>query len=387
MNLIVFIAAMLLSVAQARDVFPVLGFYPNSLSIGQQYITLGQIADPDTTFIKYLKLATSTGNTVNVIVVDDGKLTGENLKPLFANPENDLTNVKYQPLVQSPYESLNDYVANSVDSANVNVIVLTSVSDAFKQFLANKETSVPTFLIGKLSDKAHSRHKRQTTSGAASNTSYVVAGVQCVATFTDIYVTDMTGSSKVNNELPVATTSFTCNDNTTATLIVTFGQNNGINNNMITQINLTFTPTTSGLYWVMNSAVLVLASNNNSVPMTYYGSTYALATPTGYSFACTRTRFQPYNSSLSTSPNIQASLYIDNFQMQPFNTAVNTTSATFGQVNYCQGFFSEGIWMAISASLLLLLILSLGVSMLLSIRTMDRFDDPKGKPLAVALEK
>lgn len=69
--------------------------------------------------------------------------------------------------------------------------------------------------------------------------------------------------------------------------------------------------------------------------------------------------------------------------------SVNSTSNvfTFGNANYCQGFFTSGIWMAITASLILTLILAFGVSFLFGINTMDRFDDPKGKPLSIALEK
>lgn len=66
---------------------------------------------------------------------------------------------------------------------------------------------------------------------------------------------------------------------------------------------------------------------------------------------------------------------------------MNGTDFTFGQVNYCQGFFTSGIWMAIMTSLLLALILAMGVTFLCNINTMDRFDDPKGKPLNIAIEK
>jgi hypothetical protein len=43
--------------------------------------------------------------------------------------------------------------------------------------------------------------------------------------------------------------------------------------------------------------------------------------------------------------------------------------------------------MGITSSLFLLFILVSGIVSLNSIKTMDRFDDPKGKPLTIALEK
>ena len=66
---------------------------------------------------------------------------------------------------------------------------------------------------------------------------------------------------------------------------------------------------------------------------------------------------------------------------------MNSTNYTFGRVNYCQGFFSNGIWMAITSSLILVTILSFGITFLFNINTMYRFDDPKGKPLNIAIEK
>jgi V-type H+-transporting ATPase S1 subunit len=73
--------------------------------------------------------------------------------------------------------------------------------------------------------------------------------------------------------------------------------------------------------------------------------------------------------------------------MQPTSVQNNNTHFTFGRVNYCQGFFSSGIWMAISASVILTFILAFGVSLLFNVKALDRFDDPKGKPLNIGAEK
>jgi V-type H+-transporting ATPase S1 subunit len=43
--------------------------------------------------------------------------------------------------------------------------------------------------------------------------------------------------------------------------------------------------------------------------------------------------------------------------------------------------------MGIVSSLLMAFILSIGVYLMVSINTMDRFDDPKGKQLNIAAEK
>ena len=123
--------------------------------------------------------------------------------------------------------------------------------------------------------------------------------------------------------------------------------------------------------------------------LAYMDSPYSMITPLGFSYACTTSRFVLIDYNSKTLAQLKVNFYLERFQFQPFNTTLNQTSGyyTFGSVNYCQGFFSEGIWMAISASLLLLAILSFGVTMLSQVTTMDLFDDPRGKQLNIAVEK
>lgn len=49
----------------------------------------------------------------------------------------------------------------------------------------------------------------------------------------------------------------------------------------------------------------------------------------------------------------------------------------------CVGFTSPAIWTGLFVSFLLLLILTIGITFILDIRSMDRFDDPKGKTITV----
>lgn len=66
-------------------------------------------------------------------------------------------------------------------------------------------------------------------------------------------------------------------------------------------------------------------------------------------------------------------------QIQPkFGDVGTSPLLRFGDVNDCTGFTSIGIWSGLIVSFLLLSILTMGLSWILDIRTMDRFDDPKG---------
>lgn len=69
-------------------------------------------------------------------------------------------------------------------------------------------------------------------------------------------------------------------------------------------------------------------------------------------------------------------------QMQPsFNESFNEFNATFSSHNDCVGFFSPAIAGALFVVMILLSILACGITMILDIRPIDRFDDPKSKPI------
>lgn len=75
------------------------------------------------------------------------------------------------------------------------------------------------------------------------------------------------------------------------------------------------------------------------------------------------------------------SLNFDDLKIQPF-FADNTTRA-FGDSYNCVGFFSAPIWAGLFVTFILLSITFYGIMMMLDIRTMDRFDDPKGKTITI----
>jgi V-type H+-transporting ATPase S1 subunit len=76
---------------------------------------------------------------------------------------------------------------------------------------------------------------------------------------------------------------------------------------------------------------------------------------------------------------------IENFQLQPlFNPADGEKLEKFANTaNDCVGFFSPAIWGALFVVILLVMILSCGLTMMMDIKTMDRFDDPKGKTITI----
>lgn len=103
--------------------------------------------------------------------------------------------------------------------------------------------------------------------------------------------------------------------------------------------------------------------------------------PSIYSFHC---EYVSSNSNMGNLlvPRTQPSLWhitLQDFQIQAFNV----TGDQFSYASDCAGFFSPGIWMGMLTSLFMLFIFTYGLHMILSLKTMDRFDDRKGPAIAL----
>ncbi|XP_055682952.1 V-type proton ATPase subunit S1 [Lutzomyia longipalpis] len=113
----------------------------------------------------------------------------------------------------------------------------------------------------------------------------------------------------------------------------------------------------------------------------YYLNTY-IGTHIGFSFACTPTSI--FFSQEEVSPNQFNKLQITRLQLEPRFTTDNTEPFVgFSDPWDCVGFVSPGILGGLFVTILLLVILAAGLSWIMEIRTMDRFDDVKGKTITI----
>lgn len=69
------------------------------------------------------------------------------------------------------------------------------------------------------------------------------------------------------------------------------------------------------------------------------------------------------------------------------NIQVQTNATVFGDAYDCIGFMSIPIWTGIFVTAILALIMIWGLTMIMDIRTMDRFDDPKGKTITISAQE
>lgn len=91
----------------------------------------------------------------------------------------------------------------------------------------------------------------------------------------------------------------------------------------------------------------------------------------------------PFNFSYHCSPQTvftNDSIYLSIMEMQ----VQIDSNATFNDAYDCVGFTSIPIWTGIFVTIILGLIMIWALIMIMDIRTMDRFDDPKGKTITIS---
>lgn len=103
--------------------------------------------------------------------------------------------------------------------------------------------------------------------------------------------------------------------------------------------------------------------------------------PSIYSFHCEYVSSDSNKGSLLVPHKSPSDWHItlQDFQIQAFNVM----GEQFSYASDCAGFFSPGIWMGLLTSLFMLFIFTYGLHMILSLKTMDRFDDHKGPAISL----
>lgn len=116
----------------------------------------------------------------------------------------------------------------------------------------------------------------------------------------------------------------------------------------------------------------------------YYTLTKVNYEPGNIELRTTRDISFPFSFSYHCSPktvfaNGTTYLSITDMQVQ-----VDHKNATFSDAYDCVGFTSIPIWTGIFVTAILGLIMIWALTMIMDIRTMDRFDDPKGKTITIS---
>lgn len=92
----------------------------------------------------------------------------------------------------------------------------------------------------------------------------------------------------------------------------------------------------------------------------------------------------PFNFSYHCSLNTVFINSTDYLNITDMQVQIDSKNATFNDAYDCVGFTSIPIWTGIFVTAILALIMIWALTMIMDIRTMDRFDDPKGKTITIS---
>ncbi|XP_057663082.1 V-type proton ATPase subunit S1 [Diorhabda carinulata] len=141
-------------------------------------------------------------------------------------------------------------------------------------------------------------------------------------------------------------------------------------------LKMSFTNNGSSGYWEQVDEITAVISNStlqeNTLTLIPTAPIYA---PEKFSFHCGDQFFS--NDSLK--------ILLKDFQIQLLFNNENSTNK-FGDAYDCVGFTTVPIWSGLFVTAILLIIMTIGITMMMDIRTMDRFDDAKGKTITINAE-
>ncbi|XP_046750623.1 V-type proton ATPase subunit S1-like [Diprion similis] len=134
-------------------------------------------------------------------------------------------------------------------------------------------------------------------------------------------------------------------------------------------LSIQFTKKRAG-YWYFDYVIF-----QNDTATETLSSDSEIYFPTGFSYHCSVESVFYYNTTYVNITNMQV-------QIDP-TLSNNNTEVVFSDGYDCVGFTTIPIWSGIFVTAIMALIMIWGLTMILDIRTMDRFDDPKGKTITV----
>lgn len=179
----------------------------------------------------------------------------------------------------------------------------------------------------------------------------------------DATILSGSGSSAVTTT--VSLTYAATSDNSSVTLT-----GSGTDNSSVA-VNVSFRFVKSNTaYWYLDATDLVHGTSTWSGNLN--STVYA---PLGFSYTCGNQTFSTDNFSITFLQ----------FQVEPviFKSTYLTKQHKFDDPYNCVGFTTIPIWSGLFVTFIFLLIMTFGLTMMMDIRTMDRFDDAKGKTITI----
>lgn len=243
-------------------------------------------------------------------------------------------------------ETLFQYMAR-IDRACYAVSQTDEYKDAMFMLTSKKNSHL---------EKLHLRKTRDTNSQTSNDEGHVYASVNSLVYFKKLL--KRSKETKVQDtEIPVRTVT----------------TNPDLANKEIT-INFDCDPAISLKFQLDNQHYIKLNTSKSTIGGKPFSLNTEVYMDENFSYACASSLFFQLKDD---------GLYFENLQIQLNFTNAGENLQRFNEAFDCVGFTSPGIWSGLFIVLLLLSIVATGITYIMDIKTMDKFDDPKGKTITI----
>lgn len=306
--------------------------------------------------------------------VEDVKYHKQSLQQL--NNAGSLTYLTSVESALSVFENLSPYnitVEDDLESITEGQLALIQINDlnAVPDIYNMVRESTPNLIValtGKSCGYATLERVKR-VSGSVNNTKHLIINQTEI-----LFYADKNPLIKFNKEdyiqLENLISNFTQKDNEHYYLKMNFGgiPNGPIKIELTAQFNIT-----KGYFRFLGFQYQA----NGKPEIKYLKSKSDIYFPFNFSYHCFKESIFSYKNKESKE---EISLKILNLQVQ-------MDATKFSDSYDCVGFMSIPIWTGIFVTAILAIIMIWGLTMIIDIRTMDRFDDPKGKTITISAQE
>lgn len=146
-------------------------------------------------------------------------------------------------------------------------------------------------------------------------------------------------------------------------------------------INLVFSINNDRRFWGISKNSSAKVESPNFPNLNTQLLPYEISAAGGFSYSCSRLTIRSPKATNETLATL--SLTFRRFQVQPFEST-NPKFKIFADSFDCATWFTIPLWCGLFVTLFFGFIIASAVYMLFDIKTMDRFENPKGKTITVA---
>ncbi|KOC63704.1 V-type proton ATPase subunit S1 [Habropoda laboriosa] len=301
-------------------------------------------------------------------------VTGDSLR-YFPAVEKAVNTVEDLPSYNQTY---NDYV-DSVSDGQLLIVPISNLDIIPETYKTIKDSSpnLIALLTGKSCSYRRSERIKRDTPGKDASKHFIVSSNRVLLYSSQPLSLKIEGKDEIQLPLKLTASDEPGTKKSSANLILLF---NGTDANILKhKLVFMFEVKTAGYYTLKTINYSYYTSKNTPDNEQSLTTNIDIVFPFKFSYHCSQNVMFKKGSTVLKIADLQVQL--------DAQQNINNSTKAFSDAYDCVGFTTIPIWTGIFVTAILALIMIWGLAMIIDIRTMDRFDDPKGKAITVSAQE